>query len=108
MNLHMAASDFEIDKMKQMIKSDIELYGAVGISFGIEYSPGISFDEVVKISEGLGDGIILSGHYRKDSDNALESIKELVDINLEDPDELLYLLLTYKLLDSDADEKITE
>lgn len=81
MNLHMAASDFEIDKMKQMIKSDIELYGAVGISFGIEYSPGISFDEVVKISEGLGDGIILSGHYRKDSDNALESIKELVDIS---------------------------
>lgn len=35
-------------------------------------------------------------------------IKELVDLDLEDPDQLLYLLLTYKLLDKEEDEKETE
>lgn len=35
-------------------------------------------------------------------------IKDLVNLDLEDPDQLLYLLLTYKLLDKDEDEKETE
>ncbi len=35
-------------------------------------------------------------------------IKELVDIDLEDSDQLLYLLLTYKLLEKENDEKNTE
>jgi DNA-binding PucR family transcriptional regulator len=32
-------------------------------------------------------------------------IKELVSVDLEDPDQLLYLLLTYKLLEKDGEEK---
>lgn len=35
-------------------------------------------------------------------------MKELVDIRLDDPDQLLYLLLTYKLLDKEEDEKKSE
>ena len=35
-------------------------------------------------------------------------IKELVDIDLEDSDQLLYLLLTYKLLEKEDDEKNIE
>lgn len=35
-------------------------------------------------------------------------IKEMVNIDLEDPDQLLYLLLTYKLLDKEENEKESE
>lgn len=80
-NLYRGATSFEIDKMRQMIKTDIENNGAIGISFGIEYSPGITFDEVVELCSNLDDRILLSGHYRSDSGNALDSIKELIEIS---------------------------
>lgn len=76
------ASKEEIGKIIDLIKNDIENHGAIGLSFGIEYSPGISFEELIKISNSLKDyDILLSAHYRKDAKEGILSIKELIKIS---------------------------
>lgn len=76
------SSKLEIQKMKDMAKRDIEEAGAIGISFGIEYSPKITFEEMVEISNAVkDDNVLLSAHYRSDGPQAVDSIKELIEIS---------------------------
>lgn len=76
------ATKNEILKMIELIRNDIVRHGAIGLSFGIEYSPGISFEELIEISNSLRDyDILLSAHYRKDAKEGVSSIKELVRIS---------------------------
>lgn len=77
------ASRIQVEKMKDMAKKDIEENGSIGISFGIEYSPAITFEEMVSISSCVDYDILLSAHYRYDADKAIESIKEMIDISKE-------------------------
>ncbi len=64
------------EKLKEEIKN-----GAWGISFGLEYDPGISFEEVLSVLNGQPqDDIFVSMHYRDDSAGASEAIKEMIDI----------------------------
>ncbi len=81
-DINREASRFEIEKMKHMIKKDIEDSGAIGISFGIAYSPGITSDEIVNLCK-IEDvtNILLSAHYRADSSESLDSINELIEIS---------------------------
>lgn len=75
------ATHSEIEKMKSLLKESID-YGAIGLSFGLEYSPGTTLDEVIKICEPLkGKDILLSAHYRKDAKYAIESVKELIEVS---------------------------
>jgi len=54
--------------------------GAVGLSIGLEYTPGASFEELLGVVRPLADfpGALISIHYRYDADRALESIGEIV------------------------------
>lgn len=64
------------EKMKEEIKN-----GAFGISFGLEYDPGISFEEVLSIlNDQPQEDLFVSMHYREDSAGSSEAIKEMIDI----------------------------
>lgn len=55
--------------------------GASGISFGIEYDPGITFDEMIyAINCTKDDNLLITAHYREDAKKAVESVKEMIDI----------------------------
>lgn len=55
--------------------------GASGISFGIEYDPGITFDEICRVIDSIADEtIIVAAHYRADGKSAIEAIKEMIRI----------------------------
>lgn len=72
----------QLEKMIELIETDISEYGAVGLSFGIEYSPGITFEEIISICDTIKDyDILLSAHYRADASKGIESIKELIKIS---------------------------
>ena len=74
-----SASEDEIKKMKVLIKKAIKT-GIIGISFGIEYSPGIEFNEIIQVCEPfIGGDFLLSAHYRKDAKFGIQSIKELIE-----------------------------
>ena len=76
------ATKEEIAKIINFIKEDIEKHGVIGLSFGIEYSPGISFEEIIEISSSIKEyDVLLSAHYRKDAKEGIASVKELIKIS---------------------------
>lgn len=78
------AFGYQINKMKEWVKEDIEENGAIGISFGIEYAPGITFDEILNLCSGVKDyNILLTAHSRKGGNHAVDAITELVEIAKE-------------------------
>ena len=80
-NRYRKATESEIDDMKKMVSTAID-EGAIGISFGLEYAPGVDSDEVIKVCSGLNNKkAILSAHYRSDAMDGIESIKELIEIS---------------------------
>lgn len=71
----------QIEKMAQIIKAEVD-YGAVGLSYGLEYCPGTDTDEAIRVAKEIQgrDDLLLSAHYRKDSHEAIESIHEMAEI----------------------------
>lgn len=77
------ATKQEIAKMQKKASADIER-GAVGISFGLEYSPGIEFSEIIELcSSAKDENILLSAHYRKDAKYGIASIEEMMEVSKE-------------------------
>lgn len=75
------AKDIEIEKMQKLIRGEISK-GIIGISYGIEYSPGISIEEITGITTGLdSDNYLLSAHFREDGEKSVDSIKELIQVH---------------------------
>lgn len=75
-----AISKGAVGKIRKLIERDLS-YGAVGMSFGIEYSPGITFEEMMDAAEAIpGDDYLLSAHYRYDDSRAKEAIEEMIEI----------------------------
>ncbi len=75
------ATEEEIDQMKDLLQKAFDL-GVVGISFGLEYSPGVSIREVEKLIEPFKNlDILLAAHYRKDAKYALEAVEEMIEIS---------------------------
>lgn len=75
------ATDEEIGQMKMLLQKSLDL-GVVGISFGLEYSPGVSIQEVEKLIDPFkNQGLLLAAHYRKDAKYALEAVKEMIEIS---------------------------
>lgn len=55
--------------------------GALGISFGLEYDPGISFDEVIAVLKAQPQkDLFVSMHYRADSTASMDSVREMIEI----------------------------
>ncbi|WP_313370468.1 amidohydrolase family protein [Sedimentibacter sp.] len=74
----------QISKMQALACKAID-NGAVGISYGLEYCPGIDTDEAIEITkeiQGRKD-LLLAAHYRKDSKFALDAIREMATIGKE-------------------------
>ncbi len=77
---HEAASPGQIRKIQEKIRTDLAA-GAIGLSFGIEYAPGMSVEEILTALECLEDpGLYVSAHYRHDSTRAIEAIREMLFI----------------------------
>lgn len=69
-----------IQKISEKLKEEIK-NGAIGISFGLEYDPGISFEEVLSVlNDQPQEDLFISMHYRDDSAGSSEAIKEMIDI----------------------------
>lgn len=82
-DIYRKSSQKEILIMKEQAQAALQS-GAIGISFGLEYTPGITFDEVIDLLEPFrGSKILLSAHYRKDARHGIDSIKELIAISKE-------------------------
>ncbi len=76
------ATEEEIQLMSDFIIEDIEKNGAIGLSFGIEYSPGVSFHEILELCNSIKKyDVLLSAHYRADAGKGIESVKELIRIS---------------------------
>ncbi|WP_129599166.1 amidohydrolase family protein [Anaerophilus nitritogenes] len=79
-NRYTSIDSQSIGKIKKLIERDIRA-GAAGMSFGIEYTPGISFEEIVEASQAIpNDDYLLSAHYRYDEARSKESIEEMIEI----------------------------
>ncbi|HHW55494.1 MAG: amidohydrolase family protein [bacterium] len=59
--------------------------GAVGISLGLEYTPGAPTEELIAAAGVAADypGAFLAAHYRYDASRALEAIEEMITIGAE-------------------------
>ncbi|MDF2675945.1 MAG: Amidohydrolase 3 [Bacillota bacterium] len=83
-DIYRKSSKEQIKKIQGMVKKAID-FGAVGISYGLEYCPGIDIEEAIEVAkeiEGRQD-LLLAAHYRKDSIYALDAIKEMAQIGKE-------------------------
>jgi N-acyl-D-amino-acid deacylase len=76
-----AATSQEIILMRREMMRNIQL-GAIGLSFGLEYSPGTNIEEINGLlSYTSGKEIMLSAHYRYDGAQSIDAINELIQIS---------------------------
>lgn len=78
------SSKEQIENMKSLVEKAAE-FGAVGVSYGLEYCPGIDTEEAIEITEKIQgrDDLLLAAHYRKDAVHALDAIEEMALIAKE-------------------------
>ncbi|MBQ5796432.1 MAG: amidohydrolase family protein, partial [Firmicutes bacterium] len=80
---HEPATDEQIDQLTAKLRSEVEA-GAYGISFGVEYDPGMPYEEVLKVLKGMPqEDLFVSMHYRDDSTGAIPSIHEMISFAKE-------------------------
>lgn len=72
-------SSDDIKKMYRYGEKLIKENNLLGISFGIEYIPGINKEELINIAK-LGENKIIAVHLRKDGDGIIESCEEFFEI----------------------------
>lgn len=72
-------SSDEIEKMYRYGEKLIKENNLLGISFGIEYIPGINREELVNLAK-LGENKIIAVHLRKDGEDIIESCEEFFEI----------------------------
>jgi N-acyl-D-amino-acid deacylase len=79
-----AATPREIDRLQAAAGKALAA-GAVGISFGIEYTPGAPTAELLALARVAQDfpGRLLAAHFRSDAGGALESIEEMIYLGRE-------------------------
>lgn len=83
-DIYKRSSKEQIEKMQSLVKSAVD-FGAIGVSYGLEYCPGIDTEEAIEITkeiQGRKD-LLLAAHYRKDSIHALDAINEMALIGRE-------------------------
>lgn len=79
-DIYEKCSTKDIKSLAVMVEGDLEA-GAVGISFGLEYAPGMQADEIINLCSIIGKkDIKLSAHIRDDRDNSIPAVKEAIYI----------------------------
>lgn len=70
----------QIETLIGRVKEELE-QGAVGVSFGLEYDPGITYDEVMTVLNAIPeDDLFVSMHFREDS---MDGVNEMVNFALD-------------------------
>lgn len=83
-DIYKKSSREQIEKMQKIVAETID-FGAIGVSYGLEYCPGIDTEEAIAITKEIQgrDDLLLAAHYRKDAIHALDSINEMAYIGRE-------------------------
>ena len=77
---YQTASDMQRTLLKHMLEEELK-EGACGISFGIEYDPGITKDEIISVLNSFEDKTLLAAaHYRSSTNRSMTSLEELINI----------------------------
>lgn len=76
------ATGAEIEAMKPLLREALKA-GAVGLSYGLEYSPGASLEECVALARVVAEfpGRICSIHQRYDAERCVEAVAEAIEIS---------------------------
>ncbi len=83
-NVYDHISNFEMDKLKPLVRKGLD-DGAIGLSFGLEYTPGCTTEEMIEMGSILSncEKTLIGTHFRYDSDRCLESINESITVAKE-------------------------
>lgn len=74
------ASAEQREQLVQIMKRELA-EGAFGISFGIEYDPGMDTEEILQCLEAFEDNnLLIAAHYRADAAKAKAAIDEMIEI----------------------------
>src|SRR6056297_698176 len=78
------ASQKEVKEMKNLLKKGLDA-GALGLSFGLEYTPGATIMEMIELCKVVAEypERFAAAHYRFDADRSLEAIAEMIIIARE-------------------------
>lgn len=80
-----AATQEQREEIRELLKRELN-EGAFGVSFGIEYDPGITYDEMVYAANVSDDpNLIMAAHYRNDCIKDIESVNEMIRFAEEIP-----------------------
>ena len=80
-----AATQEQREEIRKLLKRELN-EGAFGVSFGIEYDPGITYDEMVYAANVSDDPeLIMAAHYRNDCIKDIESVNEMIRFAEEIP-----------------------
>ncbi len=73
------ATGSQIEKMIPLLHKGLA-DGAVGLSIGLEYTPGATIEELFTLSKTVAeyDDRMVAAHYRYDAERALEAVAELI------------------------------
>lgn len=76
-------TDSALDLIKKEIEKSIPI-GIKGISFGIEYAPGIGYKEMLEVSKILSpEKHFISAHYRNDGIESMDSVDEMISLSAD-------------------------
>lgn len=74
------ASQEQKEAIHKLLKRELD-EGAYGISFGIEYDPGITTEEILYAISCTDDpGLVMSAHYRDDCITNIDPVTEMIEI----------------------------
>jgi N-acyl-D-amino-acid deacylase len=78
------ATDTELKEMKRILRQGLEK-GSLGLSLGLEYTPGAPTSELIEMVEIVAEypDRLASAHYRFDADRSLEALGEMIIIARE-------------------------
>ena len=89
------ATGGQIDEMKRLAAESFSA-GACGLSFGLEYYPGASTDEVLELSRAAADaGRFVSIHGRTQDIDELDSLREALDLAPRTGAQVIYSHMVY-------------
>lgn len=79
-NRYAPSTKQQLEKQKKLLRESLA-YGPIGLSCGLEYSPGITTEETIDLLSVFSeDGYLTSVHFREDGAGSLASIDELITI----------------------------
>lgn len=77
------ATKMEMENIRGMLRKELA-DGAIGVSFGIEYDPGMTTEEIIyACNAGEEPSLMMAAHYRADNDGAVDAVKEMIHIQDE-------------------------